>query len=248
MSKIRLSRSLARVRTCRDRAIRSARRATPAGHVNKKLASAAIVLVGGVLAVPAVASAKGPCGNDFGASSACSLQSTAGVKGNLAEVGERDYYAFQAVKGTKLRLSITDTESACNGHFVTCGSVKAKLLNSRGHELAHTASALPALGARSQPQRLSYTVARAGRYYVLVTGTLGKVTPPPGGGQAHPEPLTYLTRETSRHTLISGRPRERTLADGDQHRDALLHLSVTTTAGAGTGTPPAPASSRRVAR
>lgn len=161
-------------------------------RINKRLALAPLALAVGILAVPTVSSAKGACGNDFQASSACSVKSPASLKGDLATAGERDYYAFQAVRGTKLRISITNTENEnCQGHYEDCGSVKTELLDSQQRKLASTATAYPGVSSLPAPERLSYTVARAGTYYVLVTGTLGAITPPPGGGQARSVPVPY---------------------------------------------------------
>jgi hypothetical protein len=162
-------------------------------RTNKKLLSAAVMIAAGALAVPAGSSAKGPCGKDFEASHACRVKSPATLKGNLAQDDERDYYVFHAVKGTKLRISISDTENPnCNvGNYVGCGSVKAELLGPRQKKLGATGDSSPYPGSSDDAQRLARTLSATGTYYVLITGTIGEVTPPPGGGPVRKLPLTY---------------------------------------------------------
>lgn len=160
------------------------------GRTEKKLVS--VVIAAGALTAPSAASANGSCARDFTANHACAIKSPARLNGKLGTDNERDYYVFHATKGTKLRIAITDTENpgCLLSMYSDCGSVKAELLGSRQHEIASTAYSSQQPGGAVR-QSLSHTLASAGTYYVIVTGSLGLVTPPPGGGNPHVLPLSY---------------------------------------------------------
>jgi hypothetical protein len=129
-----------------------------------------------ILAVPTVASAHGSCGNNLTAKKACAIHPPAKLHGKLTTKKERDYYAFSASKGTKLRITIT--AGSCLGVTVACADVRATVYDSRHHEIGSTGVAEAQVQASTS---YSHTLSKAGTYYIVVTGHLGEETPPFGG-------------------------------------------------------------------
>jgi len=128
------------------------------------------------VAVPTGASAHGSCGKDFTAKKACGINSPERFHGQLTTKNERDYYAFSASKGTKLRITIT--AGSCFGVTVSCADVRATVYDSRLHEIGTTGLAEFQVQASTS---YSHTLSGAGTYYIIVTGDLGVETPPQGG-------------------------------------------------------------------
>jgi hypothetical protein len=141
----------------------------------KKLVAVVLWTAALAVSVPTVASAHGPCGKDFAAAHACGVSSPASLRGSLTAATEHDWYVFRAVKGTALRITITDTESpACTeSEVVACGDVSAQLMTSAKRKVASTGASEP-YAERAVSERLTHRLGKTGTYYIVVSGHLGQ--------------------------------------------------------------------------
>jgi predicted secreted protein len=147
---------------------------------------AALLLIAGSAFFGAVAMAApsrpGPCSSSAlaNATPACGINSPAHITGTIVSAEQRDHYALSAVKGSKVHLTISDLESfGCFASmYTTCGHLRAALVSTSGRQVATTAATAEYPGVEPEAH-LSRTLTKTGTYYVVVTGTLGTVTPPP---------------------------------------------------------------------
>ena len=163
------------------------------------LAAMATTLAAGCLtAGPALA--DGPCGQDYTSQSACPVNSasTPTYTGSIVAADDTDYYVFHASAGTRLSLSITDTEdpSCSEGSSSNyCGDVMASVVDSQDNWVGGTDYSGPS-GGLSIPATSTTILQTAGTYYLEVNGDEGS------DQYGNPTPVPYSLQVTGSPAVV----------------------------------------------
>jgi hypothetical protein len=155
-----------------------------------------------VLGWPGVASANGPCGQNFDGATACHLSFPSTLSGSLITDNESDYYVFSAPRGTELFATLTDTQdpTCSSSSSISCGGVQAELYDSQGDDLGEGTDWSEPNNNITVPRSFGYTLDSAGTYYLVVTGSLGR------DSNDNPAPVSYTLDITASPTVQWPRP------------------------------------------
>ena len=178
--------------------------------------AAATALV--LLALPALATADGPCGHDFDGPTACGVNSPGTYKGALTTRNGADYYVFYATRGTALTVTVTNTQEPVCERFGLgkndCGTIAAELRDSTGSEVTRTGESEPA-GGITVPAKFSYTLTESGVHYIVVFG--GVAGENRTDSQGNPTPTPYMLSVTAEPRVQWPAPHKKARAHRRRH-------------------------------